>query len=105
MEKKTFIEIIKGTLTGTDGDGSAKRITSFWFAVVLLGTLTGVYEHCFYLSVTSLVPTKVQEMVVRMYEPLHYSLQLTIWMLCGLATIETVTALIKTLKGDKKENE
>lgn len=97
--KKSFWEIIKGTLTGVDNEGSAKRITTFYFAVILITSLTLVYEYCFYLAVISLVPTVVQVSVVKMYEAIHFSLQLTLWLLCGLATVETVTSLIRTIRG------
>ncbi len=98
--KKTLWDILKETFTGNTQEGSAKRITAFFFVVVLLGSLTYVYEMAFWVSANSATPTSVQIQIVKMYEPLHFSLQLSIWIILGLATVEGITWLVKTLKGN-----
>ena len=103
METKSLWQILKGTLLGTDSEGSAKRATSFFFVIILLTSLTLVYEYCFYISIIAKEPTAVQTMVVKMYEAIHFSLQLSIWVFLGLATIESVTNLWKTIKGNNTE--
>jgi len=101
---KSFTEIFKSTFTGANEEGSSKRVTSFYFVAILLTSMTMVYEYCFYLAVSAVAPSSTQVMVVKMFDSIHYSLQLTIWMLLGLATVETITALIRTVRGgDKKE--
>lgn len=90
-------------MLGLNGEGSAKRATAFFFTCVLLLSLTAVYEFCFYLAVMAPAPTNVHVLIVKMYEPIHFSMQLTIWMLLGLATVETITSLIRTIKGANNE--
>jgi hypothetical protein len=97
-------EIIKGTFLGLNHEGSSKRMTAFFFSVVLVGTLTAIYEYCFYLAVIAMAPTPAQMAVVKMYESIHYSLQLTIWMLLGLATVETITNIIRLIRGKDEKS-
>jgi hypothetical protein len=105
MKNKTFWDIIIGTFAGATGEGSSKRATSFYLVVVILSSLTAIYEYCFYLSSISLAPTSVQIAIVNMYKPIHFSIQLSVWMFFGLATIETVTTLVRTIKGDSGKND
>lgn len=99
---KTLWQIIKGTFIGTDGEGSAKRALAFWFGVFLTGSMQIVFEYCFWLSVSSLSPTTAQILVVKMYEPVHFSLQISTWMFTGLATIESITNFISVIRGREK---
>ena len=103
--KNTFKDVLIGTFSSATGEGSAKRATSFYLVVVILSSLTAIYEYCFYLSSISVNPTVVQISIVDMYKPIHFSIQLSVWMFFGLATIETVTALIRTIKGSPEKIE
>lgn len=97
--KKGLFQTLLGSIQGVNNEGSAKRMTMFWVVVVLLTSMTATHEYCYYLAVISLNPTTVQIIVVKSFEPIHFSLQVTLWMFAGLATVESVTALIKMVKG------
>jgi hypothetical protein len=103
---KSLWTTIKETLQGTNSEGSAKRATAFYFTAILLTSLTAVYEYGFYKAVNAIKPTEVHILVIKMYDGIHFSLQLSIWGFFGLATIETITTLVKVIKGvpDKKED-
>ena len=104
MDNKSLFSILKGTIQGLNADGgSSKRITAMYFVTVLLTGLTGTYAYCYYISAMSLKSTEAQILIIKMYEPIHFSIQISVWMFFGLATIETITSLIKTIKGSKEE--
>jgi len=88
-----------GTIQGLDNEGSAKRVTVMFFTVVLLSSLLWVYNAGFIAAYKAVAPTQVHASIVSMYTTVLYSILLTIWVLLGLATIETITSLIKLLKG------
>lgn len=102
-EKKTFWQIIKGSLSGTDGEGSAKRLCMAFFCLCLIMPSKIVYLICFYAASISLAPTSVQIMIVKMYQPLNWTEQLSLWMFAGLATFEGVSNLVKWFRGGKAE--
>lgn len=99
MEDKSLWQIIKGTVMGTDGHGSSKRATSFYIVTILITSLLAVYEYCFYKASLCTAPTTAQLKIVSMYEGIHFLLHCSLWMFAGLATIETVTNLIKVIRG------
>lgn len=96
-----------GTIQGLDNEGSAKRVTVMFFTVVLLSSVLWVYNNGFTAAYLAATPTTVHTSIVAMYTTVLYSILLTIWVLLGLATIETITSLIKLIKGvpDKKEED
>lgn len=104
METKSLWQIVKGSLTGTDNEGSAKRMLLLYFACILLTSLTAVYNYCFYLAAIAVLPTVTHVKIVSMYEAVNFSYQLSIMIFAGLATFEGVITIIKTVFG-KKEDE
>jgi len=107
--KKTFWQTWLGTFSGTDGEGSAKRMTMMFICIMLLLPMELMHEYCYYLAVISPKPTEAQMIVVKSYEGMNFAYQITLWMFAGLATIETLTAFIKTIitfiRGGKVEKE
>lgn len=99
METKSLWQIIKGSLTGTDNEGSAKRMLLLYFAAILLTSLTMVYNYCFYLAAIAQLPTITHIKIVAMYEAVNFSYQLSIMIFAGLATFEGVITIIKTVFG------
>lgn len=94
-----------GTLQGLDNSGSAKRVTVMYFTIFLLTSILFVYEKAFTVASLSANPTVAQIAIVEMYTTVLYSILLTIWVLLGLATVETIISIIKLIRGvpDKKE--
>lgn len=45
-------------------------------------------------------PTEAQKMIIHMYPAIVYSMEITVLIMLGLATIETITSLVKAVKGD-----
>lgn len=107
--KKTFFQTFLGTISGVDNEGSAKRITMAFICLLLLFPMQLVHSYCFYLSVISATPTKIQIIVAESFESMNYAYQVSLWMFAGLATIETITVLIKTIitfiRGGRIESE
>ncbi len=97
--KKGFWDIIKGTLAGVDNEGSAKRATSFYTVIVLITGLDAVYIYAFWRSINKLCSDEICKIVMNMYEPVLDVHFLFVLVLLGLATIEMITNLIKTVKG------
>ncbi len=96
-----FFKTILQTITGLNNEGSAKRISSLYFSVILLTSVLYVFEKAFTVSANALVPTPAQMIVIKMCIPIVYSLETTILIMLGLATVETITSLIKTIKGSE----
>lgn len=103
MENKSFWQIIKGSFLGTDGEGSGKRMASFYFTIVLLTSMIAIEEYCYYLAAISTIPTTVQTIIVRSHEPILFSLLLTLWIFFGFTSADKVIDFVKFIKGDKKE--
>ncbi len=97
--KKTFWEIIKGTLAGVNNEGSAKRATSFYTVMILITGLDAVYIYAFWRSINKLCSDEICKMVMKMHEPILDVHFLFVLVLLGLATIEMITNLIKTVRG------
>lgn len=97
--KKTLWQTMLGTIQGTSGEGSAKRICMAFFCLCIIMPSKIVYLVCFYLSAISLAPTSVQVLVIKMYQPLTWTEHLSLWMFAGLATFEGVVALLKWIRG------
>lgn len=103
---KTIFKTILGTIQGLNQEGSSKRITAMYFTVILLSSLVAMYEYGLYIAVNSLAPTTIHTAIIQMYTVVNYSLLVTIWLLLGLATLETIINLIKTIKGNStRKNE
>lgn len=100
-----LFKTLVGTIQGLDNEGSAKRVTVLFFTVVLLSSLIWVYNSALTAAYSAIAPTTIHTAIVAMFTTVLYSILLTIWVLLGLATIETITSLIKLIKGvpDKKE--
>ena len=96
---KSIWDIIKGTLTGINNDGSAKRATAAYFTIVLLTSLLAVYELAFWRSSGKLTPNSLDINIVDNYTNVLYSCQIALYIFLGLATVETITTLVKTFKG------
>lgn len=109
MENKSIGQIFKGTLLGTDGEGSAKRMCMMFICLFILLPSKITYLYCLYLSVISSAPTTTQLIIVRIYEGMTFWEHVSLWMFAGLATFEGVVALIKWIRGgnseDKKEDQ
>lgn len=90
---------ILGTIQGLNNEGSAKRIISIYFTVVLLTGLLFIMAKTMLIAAEAPKPTEVHVMIVKMFPSIIYSVQLTIWVLLGLATVETITTLVKTIRG------
>lgn len=107
--KKTFFQTFLGTISGVDNEGSAKRITMAFICLLLLFPMQAVHNYCFYLSIISAKPTETQLIVTKSFEDMNYAYQVSLWMFAGLATIETITVLIKTIitfiRGGRIESE
>jgi hypothetical protein len=100
---KGLWDILKGTLAGIDNEGSAKRITSFYIVMFLLTALHAVYLIAFMVIVnraaSNISPSSIDTTVIKMYDYVFAMDHFTIWLLLGLATVETITGLVKTIKG------
>jgi hypothetical protein len=97
--EKTLWQIIKGSFKGSDGEGSAKRIAT-WHFMILLTALTGAYIYEFHFSTHSEAPTEIQIKIVDMFTIVVYSYLITVWLLLGLATLEWITYLVRSIKGE-----
>jgi hypothetical protein len=111
VKSRGILEILKGTIIGLDGEGSAKRATSFYFVVVLLTAMIGFYlyefKYIIHKSGINGMPapiTTVDTAVIGMYEYIFTITTITVWLLLGLATLETITKLVQIFKGQKTED-
>lgn len=99
---KGIWEIIKGTLTGLDNQGSAKRATAAFVTGIILCSLVIVYEIAFLYSVRTGHPNRIHVIVVEMFLYLIYAFIIYGCILLGLATLETITTLVKTIRGKEE---
>jgi len=105
-KEKSMWATIKGTLIGSDGEGSAKRAASAYFTMVLLTSLIGIEEYCYYLAIKSLDPTTAQMIVVRSHESIIWLICLTLWLFFGFTSVDKIIDFIKFIKGkDTKAHE
>lgn len=100
---KTLWQIIKGTLIGEDGEGSAKRAASFYFTLVLLTSMIFVEEYCYYLATLSASPTTAQMVVIKSHEPIMFSILLTLWIFFGFTSFDKIVDAFKWFKGVKSQ--
>ncbi len=105
--EKTFWQTILGTLVGIDNEGSAKRISMAFICICLLLPMNITLQYCYHKASSSSAPTEAQILVIKSYEEINFSYQITFWMCAGLATLERLTDFIKaiiTLIRGSKEN-
>lgn len=100
---KNLFQTIIGSLQGLNNEGSGKRMTAMYFTVILLTSLIVAYEYGLYVAVRAQVPTSIHISIIEMYTVVNYSLLITVWLLLGLATIETITHLIQVFKGQRED--
>lgn len=105
MENKSLYQIIKGTLLGTDNEGSAKRATGFWLTIFLVSSLVGVEEYCYIIAVSALVPTAAQMVVVKSHESVIWSILISGMIYSGLTSVDKIIDFFKFLKGGNQEKE
>jgi len=96
---KTFGQILKETLIGFNNEGSAKRATAAYVVGIILTSMVAVFEIAFLNAASATVPTIVQVSIVESYTIVMYSFQLCLYILFGLATLETITNLVKLWRG------
>lgn len=106
MENKTLWQIIKGTLLGTDNEGSAKRATGFWLTIALVSSLIGAEEYCYILANACVTPTIAQMIVVKSHESIIWSILISGMIYSGLTSVDKIIDFFKFIKGgNNKESE
>lgn len=99
MENKSLWQIIKGSFTGSDNEGSAKRMASFYFTAVLITAMVGVYLYCYYLAVNAAAPTTTQTIVVNSFEWTFGAMLLTVWVFFGFTSGDKLMDLFRFMRG------
>lgn len=101
---KSLINVLKGTILGVDGKGSAKRIAAMHF-LFLITILDIAYVHWCNVIVDraqpGVAPSVIDTKVIDMYTYVHASHSVNLWLFLGLATIEMIFQIVKLIKGDK----
>ena len=98
-ENKTLWQIIKSAAIGDDGNGSSKRMASFYFIVVLTTSLVGIEEYCYILASKTLAPTSIHLIVVKSHEPIIWSILISAMIYSGLTSVDALIGLIKFIRG------
>lgn len=96
---KGLWEILKGTLTGIDGEGSNKRLAAFYIITVLITALVGVYVYEFHCVVQKGGSDPASMYILKMLNPMLDVLLMFVGVAMGLASIEQITTLFKTIRG------
>ncbi len=91
---------IKETFSEKGGGGSAKRITAFWFTVILITGLHLVFAWISYVECEA----KIEQIMPFLLEILWVDL-VFVGFLLGLCTIENLTDLYRIFKGVPKKPE
>jgi predicted exporter len=103
---KTILDLIKGTLTGVDGEGSAKRI-SMLHMLLLITLLHFVYAFAFTFIVCvaspNVTPSVIHTQVISYFEEVDIIDCIIFLTLAGYAVIESITKLVQVFKGQKSE--
>ncbi len=99
MEKKSLWEIIKSAAVAEDGQGSSKRMASFYFIVILTSSLIGIEEYCYLLASQALAPTTIHMVVVKAHEPIIWSILITAMIYSGLTSVDKLIDFFKFLRG------
>jgi hypothetical protein len=106
---KTFRQTLIGTFQDVNNEGSAKRATAAWFALVLLSSSVGVYVHAVYVAVHQSQPTAIDIKVLDIYMDVTWSLLITLLILLGLTSVEfvvnAITKLISIIRGGENKKE
>ncbi len=103
MENKSLWQIIKGTLLGTDNEGSAKRATGFWLTIALVSSLIGAEEYCYILANACITPTAAQIIVVKSHESIIWSILISGMIYSGLTSVDKIIDFFKFIKGGSEK--
>lgn len=105
MENQSLWKLLKGTISGTDQQGSAKRATAFYVVIVLISAITFVYVRGFYMSINKLCSEEICKIIINLYPTVLWSFIVFVLILLGLATVENITNIFKVIRGVKSDDE
>lgn len=105
MENKSLWQLLKGTLMGTDNEGSAKRATGFWLTIIILTSLVIVEEYCYIIANKALIPTTAQMVTVNSHTTIIGSVIVTGLIYGGLTSVDKLIDLFKFIKGGNNNAE
>lgn len=104
---KSLFDVLKGTILGVDGEGSAKRIAAMHF-LLLITIIDFAYLYwCDVIVIRAkpgIIPSVIDTNVMDQFTHVHDSHTLSLWLLLGLATLEMIFQIVKLIKGEKLSN-
>jgi protein-S-isoprenylcysteine O-methyltransferase Ste14 len=103
---KSLWQILLGTISGTDQQGSAKRATAAYVVLVLITMIVIVFSIGFYMAINKLCSDEICKIIIGLFPSVLWTLVIFVLILLGLATMENITSLWKAIRGikeDKKE--
>ncbi len=103
--KKSLIDIIKGTITGVDGEGSSKRMATMYVLMFLVTPMTAAFIWAFLEAVHMPDGSKIAMFILGMYITILGILFIYVGINSGLTSVEQLSNLWKTIKGQKTDDQ
>lgn len=103
--KKNMWDIIKGSITGVDGEGSSKRMATMYVLMFLVTPLNIAFIWAFMESVHLPDGNKIAAFIAGMYISILGIYIIYIAINSGLTSVEQLANFWKTIKGQKTDDQ
>jgi len=102
-DKKTLWDILKGSLAGFEGEGSNKRVASFYIITILITGMIACFLYSYIYVIHAKDSSNSTMYVLKSFNMIFNTFIVFLSVLMGLASVEQVINVFKMIRGQKPD--